>query len=60
MRRCDLTGSINPERLRGVRMPWTDVINAAGELAAAVGIQSSTRKGSPAWSWTTPRRRSDG
>jgi uncharacterized protein YjbI with pentapeptide repeats len=39
MRGCDLTGSRNPERLAGVRMPWPDVINAVGELAAAVGIE---------------------
>ena len=29
----------NRERLRGVRMPWTDVLNAAGVLAAAAGIE---------------------
>jgi hypothetical protein len=39
MRGCDLAGAGNPERLHGVRMPWPDVINAAGELAAAVGIE---------------------
>lgn len=39
MRGCDLSGAINPEGLRGVRMPWPDVINAAGELAAAAGIE---------------------
>ncbi|HXL43616.1 MAG TPA: pentapeptide repeat-containing protein [Gaiellaceae bacterium] len=39
MRGCDLSGAGNPEALRGVRMPWPDIINAAGELAAAVGIE---------------------
>jgi len=39
MRGCDLSGAANPGQLRGVRMPWPDVINAAGELAAAVGIE---------------------
>jgi uncharacterized protein YjbI with pentapeptide repeats len=39
MRGCDLSGARGPERLRGVRMPWTDVIRIAGELAAAVGIE---------------------
>ncbi len=38
IRGCDLAGARNPERLRGVRMPWADVINSAAELAAAVGI----------------------
>ena len=38
IRGCDLAGARSPERLRGVRMPWADVIGAAGELAAAVGI----------------------
>jgi uncharacterized protein YjbI with pentapeptide repeats len=39
MRGVDLAGAGNPECLRGVRMPWADVVNAAAELAAAVGIQ---------------------
>lgn len=39
MRDCDLSGAGNAERLRGVRMPWPDVVNAAAELAAAVGIE---------------------
>jgi hypothetical protein len=39
MRGCDLSGAANPSQLRGVRMPWPDVISAAGELAAAVGIE---------------------
>jgi uncharacterized protein YjbI with pentapeptide repeats len=39
IRGCDLAGARSPERLRGVRMPWPDVINAADELAAALGIE---------------------
>jgi len=39
MRGIDLSGAGNPEFLRGVRMPWADVVNAAAELAAAVGIE---------------------
>jgi uncharacterized protein YjbI with pentapeptide repeats len=39
MRGVDLAGAGNPECLRGVRMPWADVVNAAAELAAAVGIE---------------------
>ncbi len=39
LRGCDLTAIGNPEQLRGVRMPWVDVVEAAGVLAAAVGIQ---------------------
>ena len=39
LRGCDLTAVGNPEQLRGVRMPWADVVAAAGVLAAAVGIQ---------------------
>jgi uncharacterized protein YjbI with pentapeptide repeats len=39
MRGSDISGSGNPERLRGLRMPWQDVLAAAGELAAAVGIE---------------------
>lgn len=39
MRGCDLSGVANPGQLRGVRMPWPDVISAAGELASAVGIE---------------------
>jgi hypothetical protein len=38
MRGCDITGAVSPERLRGVRMP-RDVIGAAAELAAAVGVE---------------------
>ena len=35
LRGCDLTAVGNPEQLRGVRMPWADVVEAAGVLAAA-------------------------
>lgn len=39
MRRCDLSSAHSPERLRGVRIPWSDVIGIAGELAAGIGIE---------------------
>ena len=39
MRGCDLSSAHSPERLRGIRMPWANVIHTAGELAAAVGIE---------------------
>jgi uncharacterized protein YjbI with pentapeptide repeats len=39
LRGCDLSGAGNPERLRGVRMPRADVVNAAAELAEATGIE---------------------
>jgi hypothetical protein len=39
MRGCDLSSARNPEQLRGVRMPWVDVIRSAGELAGALGIE---------------------
>jgi uncharacterized protein YjbI with pentapeptide repeats len=39
MRDTDIGEAGNPERLRGVRMPWPDVINSAGVLAAAAGIE---------------------
>ena len=39
LRGCDLTAVGNPEQLRGVRMPWADVIESAGVLAEALGIQ---------------------
>jgi Pentapeptide repeats (9 copies) len=39
IRGCDLSGARGPERLRGIRMPWTDVIKIAGELAAGLGIE---------------------
>ena len=39
LRGCDLSGIGNPERLRGVRMPWSDVVESAGALAAGLGIE---------------------
>jgi uncharacterized protein YjbI with pentapeptide repeats len=39
LRGCDLAGAIDPQRLRGARMPWPDVIRSAAELAAAAGIE---------------------
>jgi uncharacterized protein YjbI with pentapeptide repeats len=39
MRRSDISGAGNPERLRGVRMPWADALASAGELAAAAGVE---------------------
>jgi uncharacterized protein YjbI with pentapeptide repeats len=39
MRRCDLTGSIDLVRLRGLRMPMADVLVNAAELAAALGFE---------------------
>ena len=38
MRGCDLDGVGDPQRLRGVGMPWPDVVRAAATLAAAAGI----------------------
>lgn len=39
LRGCRLEGLIGAERMRGIAMPWPDVIGFAGELAAAVGIR---------------------
>lgn len=39
MRGCDLAGSGGLERLRGIRMPWPDVIRSAHEIAQAAGIE---------------------
>ena len=39
LRGCDLSGVQGADRLRGVRMPWADVIRSAGELAAGIGIE---------------------
>jgi hypothetical protein len=39
LRGVDRAGAGDPECLRGVRMPWSDVVNAAAELAAALGIE---------------------
>lgn len=38
MHGCDLEGIGNPERLRGVGMPWADIVKAAAVLAAAAGV----------------------
>jgi uncharacterized protein YjbI with pentapeptide repeats len=38
LRGCTLDGIVGAERLRGVAMPWPDVVGFAGQLAAAVGI----------------------
>ena len=35
---CNLDGVANPEQLRGVGMPWPDVLRSAAVLAAAVGV----------------------
>ena len=39
IRETDISGATNPERLRGVRMTWPDVLSSAGVLAAAAGIE---------------------
>jgi hypothetical protein len=39
MRGCDLDGVVDAPRLRGVAMPWPDVIRSAAVLADAVGIR---------------------
>jgi uncharacterized protein YjbI with pentapeptide repeats len=39
LRGCEVTGGLSLERLRGVRMPWDDVIRSAGEIAIAAGIE---------------------
>jgi uncharacterized protein YjbI with pentapeptide repeats len=39
MRGCDLTAVRGAEALRGVRMPWNDVIENAGLFAAVAGIE---------------------
>lgn len=39
MRDCKLPGAVGLERLRGVAMPWPDVVGLAGDLAAAIGIK---------------------
>jgi uncharacterized protein YjbI with pentapeptide repeats len=38
MRGCTLDGLRGAQRLRGVSMPWSDVLAAAGTFAAALGI----------------------
>ncbi len=39
MRGSDITGAVNPECLRGLRMPWEDVLASAAVFAAASGIE---------------------
>jgi hypothetical protein len=39
LRDCELTGLVGAGSLGGVRMPWGDVIQIAGLLAAAAGIE---------------------
>ena len=39
IRGCELEGLQGAERLRGVRMPWPDVVQIAGLLAGAIGIE---------------------
>jgi hypothetical protein len=36
---CALDGVTGAASLRGAAMPWTDVVAAAGTLAAALGIR---------------------
>jgi uncharacterized protein YjbI with pentapeptide repeats len=38
MRSSDLTGSNGLESIRGVRMPWLDIVRSANEIARAAGI----------------------
>jgi uncharacterized protein YjbI with pentapeptide repeats len=40
LRGCDLTGLDGVEALRGVRMPWNDVLENAPLFASAVGIET--------------------
>ncbi|MDX6451397.1 MAG: hypothetical protein QOH16_1446 [Gaiellaceae bacterium] len=39
LRDCDLTGLRGAEALRGIRMPWNDVLENAPLFAGAVGIE---------------------
>jgi uncharacterized protein YjbI with pentapeptide repeats len=39
LRGCELEGLRGGERLRGVRMPWPDVVGSAGTFATALGIE---------------------
>ncbi len=38
LRECNLDGIGNPEQLRGVGMPWPDILRSAAVLAAAAGV----------------------
>ena len=39
MRDCELNGVGNPEQLRGVAMPWPDIVRSAAVLASGVGVR---------------------
>ena len=39
IRGCPLDSVLGVEALRGVRMPWADVVASAGAFAAALGIE---------------------
>src|SRR5579871_4267021 len=39
LRGCDLSGLRGVEALRGIRMPWVDVIQNAGLFAGALGVE---------------------
>jgi uncharacterized protein YjbI with pentapeptide repeats len=39
MRDCELNGIGNPEQLRGVAMPWPDIVRSAAVLALGVGVR---------------------
>jgi uncharacterized protein YjbI with pentapeptide repeats len=39
LRGCDLASGSSLERLKGVRMPWNDVLRSAAEIAIAAGIE---------------------
>jgi hypothetical protein len=38
LRGCILDGMRGADRLRGVAMPWEDIVASAGTFAAAVGV----------------------
>jgi uncharacterized protein YjbI with pentapeptide repeats len=40
LRGCTLDGLVGAERLRGVSMPWPDIVGFAGTMAAAIGIRA--------------------
>jgi uncharacterized protein YjbI with pentapeptide repeats len=39
MRDCDLSGIGNPEHLRGIAMPWPDIVRSAAVLAEGIGVR---------------------
>ena len=39
MRECELGGLGNPEQLRGVGMPWPDIVRSAAVLASGIGVR---------------------